>query len=88
MLLPEALNHSFDLSQLAKRLELKMTSEGFDLDLDLGQPQEYQISEPASLDMSSSSPQPFTKFKHPSTQNHLFLGKVNTFGFCVKLSLH
>ena len=88
MLLPEALNHSFDLSQLAKRFELKMTSEGFDLDLDLGQPQEYQISEPASLDMSSSSPQPFTKFKHPPTQNHLFLGKVNTFWFCVKLSLH
>ena len=75
MLLPEALNHSFDLSQLAKRFELKMTSEGFDLDLDLGQPQEYQISEPASLDMSS----PFTKFKHLPTQNHLFLGRVNIF---------
>ena len=52
-----------------------MTSEGFDLDLDLSQPQEYQISEPASLDMSS----PFTKFKHLPTQNHLFLGRVNTF---------
>ena len=59
MLLPEALNHSFDLSQLAKRFELKMTSEGFDLDL--GQPQEYQISEPASLDMSSSPPSTFHK---------------------------
>ena len=63
MLLPEALNHSFDLSQLAKRFELKMTSEGFDfdLDLDLGQPQEYQFSEPASLDMSSSPPSTFHK---------------------------